>query len=90
MVKSMIEAGWRDYDKIRQQFDYGPYPRTPLEQSAKVDSDELFLHNLVTAYYLHHRQVTQPQGKVILDAGCGSGYHALILAEANPGAHIAT
>ncbi len=79
---------WRDYDKIRQQFDYGPYPRTPLEQSAKEYHDELFAHNLVTAYYLRHRRVTQTEGKLILDAGCGSGYHALILAEANPGARI--
>ncbi|MBW4464104.1 MAG: class I SAM-dependent methyltransferase [Pegethrix bostrychoides GSE-TBD4-15B] len=79
---------WRDYDKIRQQFDYGPYPRTPLEQSAKESYEELFSHNLVTAYYLRHRRVTQTEGKLILDAGCGSGYHALILAEANPGAKI--
>jgi ubiquinone/menaquinone biosynthesis C-methylase UbiE len=83
-----IAADWRDQDKIRQQFDYGPYPRTPLEQSAKTEYSELFIHNLVTAHYLRYRQVTEPQGKVILDAGCGSGYHALILAEANPGAQI--
>ena len=79
---------WRDYDKIRQQFDYGPYPHTPLEQSAKTDYDELFIHNLVTAHYLRYRQVIQTEGKLILDAGCGSGYNALVLAEANPGARV--
>jgi ubiquinone/menaquinone biosynthesis C-methylase UbiE len=88
LISPMVTADWRDYDKIRQQFDYGPYPRTPLEQSAKECHEELFSHNLITAYYLRHRRVTQTQGKLILDAGCGSGHHALILAEANPGAKI--
>jgi 2-polyprenyl-3-methyl-5-hydroxy-6-metoxy-1,4-benzoquinol methylase len=79
---------WRDQDKIRQQFDYGPYPRISLEQSAKDDVDKLFHHNLVTAYYLHHRRVVDTSNKVILDAGCGTGYKSLVLAEANPGAKI--
>lgn len=77
-----------DQDKIRQQFNYGPYPRISIDVSPKEDYNELFQHNLVTAYYLRHRRVVDPAGKVILDAGCGSGYKALMLALANPGAKI--
>lgn len=75
-------------DKIRQQFDNGPYPRIPLEAFPKDDYEQFFQHNLVTAYYLRHRKVTNTVNKVILDAGCGSGYKALLLAVANPGAKI--
>jgi methylase of polypeptide subunit release factors len=75
-------------DKIRQQFDSFPYPRTPLEQSPKDDHNLLYIHNLVTSFYLRDRKVVDSKGKVILDAGCGSGYTSLILAEANLGAKI--
>lgn len=75
-------------DKIRQQFDSGPYPRIPLEGFPKDDYEQFFQHNLVTAYYLRHRQVADTTNKLILDAGCGSGYKALLLAVANPGARI--
>ncbi|MEQ8999216.1 MAG: methyltransferase domain-containing protein [Coleofasciculus sp. B1-GNL1-01] len=75
-------------EKIRQQFEKAPYPRVPLDQSPKDDLNALYIHNLVTSYYLRHQKVIDTQGKVILDAGCGSGYKALMLAEANPGAKI--
>ena len=74
--------------KIRQQFDVVTYPRTPVEKSPKDDYELLFIHNLVTPYYLRNQKVIETEGKVILDAGCGSGYKALVLAEANPGAKI--
>jgi 2-polyprenyl-3-methyl-5-hydroxy-6-metoxy-1,4-benzoquinol methylase len=77
-----------EIDKIRQQFNYGPYPRVPLDESPKDAYEMLYLHSFVTSYYLRHRRVPDTKGKVILDAGCGSGYKALILAEANPGARI--
>jgi 2-polyprenyl-3-methyl-5-hydroxy-6-metoxy-1,4-benzoquinol methylase len=77
-----------DQEKIRQQFNYGPYPRIPPDVSPREDYNELFQHSLVTAYYLRHRRVIDPANKVILDAGCGSGYKALVLAMANPGAKI--
>jgi len=75
-------------EKIRQQFDNAPYPKVPLEQSPKKDYELLYVHNLVTPYYLKNKKVVETEGKVILDAGCGSGYKSLILAEANPGAKI--
>jgi len=75
-------------DKIRQQFDSCPYPRIPLEKSPKDSPNELYIHNLVTSFYLRDQRVTDTKGKVILDAGCGSGYKSLVLAEANPNAKI--
>ncbi|WP_103667273.1 class I SAM-dependent methyltransferase [Pseudanabaena sp. BC1403] len=75
-------------DKIRQQFDSSPYPRIPLEKSPKDNPNELYIHNLVTSFYLRDQKVIDTKGKVILDAGCGSGYKSLVLAEANPGAKI--
>ena len=75
-------------EKIRQQFDNAPYPRIPLDHSPKTDYQSLYIHNLVTAYYIRNQKVIETEGKVILDAGCGSGYNSLILAEANPGAKI--
>lgn len=75
-------------EKIRQQFDTGPYPRTPLETSPKGNTTLLYTHNLVTPYYLRNQKVIDTQDKVILDAGCGTGYKSLVLAEANPGAKI--
>ena len=75
-------------EKIRQQFDSGPYPRTPLDRSPKYDYNTLFIHNLVTSFYRRNHKVINNNSKVILDAGCGTGYKALALAEANPGAQI--
>jgi SAM-dependent methyltransferase len=75
-------------ENIRQQFDNTPFPRIPLEQSPKDNSELLYLHNLVTAYYFRNRKIIHTSGKVILDAGCGTGYKSLVLAIANPGAKI--
>lgn len=75
-------------EKIRQQFDSAPYPKVPLDQSPKTDYQSLYIHNFVTSYYLRNQKIIDTEGKVILDAGCGTGYKSLILAEANPGAKI--
>ena len=75
-------------ENIRQQFDNTPFPRIPLEKSPESEYESLYLHNLVTAYYFRNRKVINTEGKLILDAGCGSGYKSLILAVANPGAKI--
>ncbi|NES99427.1 MAG: class I SAM-dependent methyltransferase, partial [Sphaerospermopsis sp. SIO1G1] len=76
------------WNKIRQQFDSLPYPNYPLDKSPKEDHTELYIHNLATAYYLKNQKLINTKDKLILDAGCGSGYKSLILAEANPGAKI--
>jgi 2-polyprenyl-3-methyl-5-hydroxy-6-metoxy-1,4-benzoquinol methylase len=75
-------------EKIRQQFDFGPYPRIPIDQTPKDNANALFIHNLVTPYYRKYRKIVDPSNKVILDAGCGTGYKSLTLALANPGAKI--
>jgi 2-polyprenyl-3-methyl-5-hydroxy-6-metoxy-1,4-benzoquinol methylase len=77
-----------ELDKIRQQFDHSPYPRISLDQSPQNNHQTLFFHSLVTPYYLKYRQVVSTEGKLILDAGCGSGYNSLILSMANPGAKV--
>ncbi|MEB3181348.1 MAG: methyltransferase domain-containing protein [Nostocaceae cyanobacterium] len=76
------------FEKIRQQFDSAPYPRTPLEDTPKDSPNSLYIHNLVTAYYVRNQKVIDTKDKLILDAGCGTGYKALALAIANPGAKI--
>jgi ubiquinone/menaquinone biosynthesis C-methylase UbiE len=75
-------------EKIRQQFDFGPYPRVAIDKSPKEDISTLYFHNLVTSYYLRNQKVIDTKDKLILDAGCGTGYKSLVLAEANPGAKI--
>lgn len=75
-------------EKIRQQYESEPYPNIPIDRSPKGETNVLHFHNLVPSYYLRNQKITTSQGKLILDAGCGSGYKALILAEANPGAKI--
>jgi len=75
-------------EKIRQQFDSAPYPNIPLDASPKENYDLLFTHSLVTPYYLRHQKFIPTEGKLILDAGCGTGSKSLALAIANPGAKI--
>ena len=83
-----MEDHLESLEKVRQHFDAAPFPRIPLEQSPKGDLKYLYNHDLVVAYYQRHQRVIDPANTVILDAGCGTGYKALILAEANPGAKI--
>ncbi len=75
-------------EKVRQQFDSAPYPRIPVDKSPQDNLNLLYIHNLVTPYYLRDQQVIETKGKVILDAGCGTGWKSLVLAEANPGAKV--
>ncbi len=75
-------------EKIRQQYDSGLYPIIPLEKSPKSDRIWLYIHNLLTPYYLRNKKIKEVTEIEILDAGCGNGYTSLLLAEANPGAKI--
>lgn len=76
------------WEKIRQQYNTGPYPRVPLEKSPKGDTILLHFHSLITPYYLRNQKILDTKGKLILDAGCGTGFKSLVLAEANPEAKI--
>jgi len=73
---------------MRRQFDFGPYPRIPIEKEPSDDGNQLFIHNLLTPYYLCHHKIASSDNKIILDAGCGTGYKALVLAKANPGSKV--
>ncbi|MBD0303123.1 MAG: class I SAM-dependent methyltransferase, partial [Tolypothrix sp. T3-bin4] len=75
-------------EKIRQHFNQIPYPNNPVEVSPKKDLNLLYVYNLITPFYIRNQTVIDTKGKVILDAGCGSGYTSLALAEANPEAKI--
>jgi 2-polyprenyl-3-methyl-5-hydroxy-6-metoxy-1,4-benzoquinol methylase len=88
MTDSMDEQSAELLDKIRQQFDSQPYPNIPIEGSPKQDVNDLYVHNLITPFYLRNQQRVDTRQVAILDVGCGSGYKTLILAEANPGATI--
>ncbi|WP_199249494.1 bifunctional 2-polyprenyl-6-hydroxyphenol methylase/3-demethylubiquinol 3-O-methyltransferase UbiG [[Phormidium] sp. ETS-05] len=84
----MAKPEYDSLDKVRQQFDSVPYPRIPLDQSPETDLDILFIHSISTPYYLRNQKFINSEGRVILDAGCGTGYKALALAKANPGAKV--
>jgi SAM-dependent methyltransferase len=73
---------------VKKQYDRVIYPDIPIEKSFKNDPNLLFIHSIITANYLRSQKVVDPQGSIILDVGCGSGYTSLLLAEANPGAKI--
>jgi 2-polyprenyl-3-methyl-5-hydroxy-6-metoxy-1,4-benzoquinol methylase len=74
-------------EQLRQHFNRAPYPNVALE-SVPCEADQLYIHNLTTAIYRRDQRVVSSVGKVILDAGCGTGYKSHMLAIANPGATI--
>jgi 2-polyprenyl-3-methyl-5-hydroxy-6-metoxy-1,4-benzoquinol methylase len=74
-------------EEMRQHFDKAPYPRISLERFPD-DPNRLYVHSLVTANYRRNQKVIDPVGKVILDAGCGTGYKSMELSVANPGATV--
>ncbi|NER39228.1 MAG: methyltransferase domain-containing protein [Oscillatoria sp. SIO1A7] len=76
------------WEKVREQYDFIPYPEKPIETPIGEDDNLLFVHNLATIYYSAKRQAIDSREKVILDAGCGTGWTSLILAAANPGARV--
>jgi SAM-dependent methyltransferase len=75
------------FEQLRQHFNKAPYPNIPLENYPK-DQKALYIHSLTTAFYRRDKRFVSPKGKLILDAGCGTGYKSLELAIANPGSTI--
>lgn len=69
---------------LQEQYDNSPYPHIPLEKSPQNDYNSLFMDNITTSYYLYQQKVVSGEEKLILDAGCGSGWTSLGLACANP------
>ena len=74
-------------DLIRQQYDYAPYPYSPINQAPKQKLYELFINDITTPYYLRNCRPIHTE-TTILDVGCGSGFKTLQLAQANPTAQI--
>jgi SAM-dependent methyltransferase len=74
---------------LKKQYDNSPFPHIPLEQSNKDKYyNRLFINDINTSNYLYQQKVINSAPIVILDAGCGSGWTSLTLAEANPQAKI--
>lgn len=73
---------------VRDQFDKIPYPNMPIESSPKDDLNTRFKFCITTPHYRRSQQFVEPEGKIILDVGCGTGWLTLGLAIANPGARI--
>ncbi len=74
-------------EKIRQQFNFGPYPRISIDESPH-HPNLLFIHNAVTAYHLRYHRLVSTAGMRILDVGCGTGFRTLALAQANLDAQV--
>jgi 2-polyprenyl-3-methyl-5-hydroxy-6-metoxy-1,4-benzoquinol methylase len=73
---------------VRRIYEQSPYPGPAFKSESSARLDELFIHNLVTPFYLRDQVVISAEGRAILDAGCGTGYDCRILAETNPGARV--
>ncbi|NJK63948.1 MAG: class I SAM-dependent methyltransferase [Synechococcaceae cyanobacterium SM2_3_1] len=76
------------FDRVIDLYEEMPYPEVPIEDSAADTTNVQFKVNLTTAQYARTRQILKSEGATILNAGCGSGWETLIVAEANPGAHL--
>jgi SAM-dependent methyltransferase len=59
-----------------------------IASPGQTEINARFRQSLTIANYVRDRQVINPQGKLILDLGCGNGMSTLMLAQANPGAKI--
>ncbi|MEN9213599.1 MAG: class I SAM-dependent methyltransferase, partial [Thermostichus sp. DG02_4_bins_136] len=73
---------------LQQLYEELPYPNVPISTSARGALAGLYCASLTTAQYARSRAIVSSEGALILNAGCGSGWETLILAEANPGAQL--
>lgn len=84
----MTEPTELSVKKVQEQFDQIPYPNIAIEVSPHNNIDQNFKFSLTTAHYRRSQKMISPQGKIILDLGCGTGWLTLNLAVANPEARI--
>ncbi len=75
-------------ESLRHLYEELPYPNVPLSASGRRAIDSLYRSSLTTAQYARTRAIVSSEGALILNAGCGSGWETLVLAEANPGARL--
>ncbi|MCS6958451.1 MAG: class I SAM-dependent methyltransferase [Pseudanabaenaceae cyanobacterium SKYGB_i_bin29] len=72
-------------EQVKRHFDEGPYPDVPLDKKGCNDLNDLYRWSLITPFYRKYQKLVSTEGMKVLDVGCGSGYVALRLVEANPG-----
>ncbi|MGQ9837557.1 MAG: class I SAM-dependent methyltransferase [Cyanobacteriota bacterium] len=75
-------------ESLRQLYEELPYPNVPISVSGRNALNGLYRASLTNAQYARTRAIVSSEGSLILNAGCGSGWETLILAEANPGARL--
>ncbi len=85
---TLKHTGGADENAVRRLYEQTPFPDITLGHAAQDDIDELFIHSLITPFYLRDGKVILAHDKAILDAGCGTGCGCVLLAKANPGARV--
>ena len=81
-------SAFTESNGTRRIYEQSPFPDIPLARSSEGELDLLFVHNLVTPFYLRDQTVISAERRTILDAGCGTGFKSCILATANPGTRV--
>lgn len=77
-----------DEAKLKDFYDELPYPNIPIPTPLSNSFASLFTTHYTLAHYFMSHRIASSEGKVMLNAGCGSGVETLYLAESNPGAKI--
>lgn len=83
-----MESNSGTEQSLRKYYDRVPYPANPIDETLSENADVLYIHNFLTPYYLRNRALPPTRPLRLLDAGCGSGFKTLALAQANPDARI--